>query len=119
MYNCFSNIIRYYSPTSCKNLTQLEDINSMVIWYLENGTVVKALTKEDIKYTISKQLKSLNYYWATQITNDIWEVQFDKSNDPLVKSIVKADNYIDAVTKAKLYMNLDYKDVKVMDYNVI
>ena len=53
------------------------------------------------------------------LSSDGKKEQFDKSNDPLVKSIVKADNYIDAVTKAKLYMNLDYKDVNVMDYNVI
>mgnify|MGYP006266698867 CR=1 FL=1 len=120
MYNCLSNIIRYYSPSSCKNLPQLEtNANNLVIWYLENGTVVRAKTKDDIKNTIFNQLKSLHNYWATQITNDIWEIQFDKSNDPLVKSIVKAENYIDAVTKAKLYLNIDYKDVNVIDYNIV
>lgn len=119
MYNCLSNIIRYYSPESCKNLAKLEDINSMIVWYLENGTVVKARTKEDIRDTIYKQMRSLQNYWATQLTHDIWEVQFEKSDDPSVKSIVQAANYIDAVTKAKLYMNLDYKDMRITDYNFV
>lgn len=117
MYNCLSNMIRYYSTESCKTLSY--STNNTIIWYLENGTVVKAENRDDIKTIIANQLKSLHNYWATQITNDIWEVQFDKSNDPLVKSIVNADNYIDAVTKSKLYMNIDYKDVCITDYNIL
>jgi len=119
MYNCLNDIRKYYSLKSCYDINLLEEKKPIIIWYLKNGTIVKANNKESISDIIHKELLLVNFYWSTQITDTLWEVQFSKSQDPDVKVIVTANTGLEAGLIAKDMMNKDYDTIEIIDLNIL
>jgi len=127
--NCFYSIIRHYSTGNTNDLEKLEDkyntsniTKQLIIWYLKNGSIVKCSTRNDIKKTLYHQIEDLTYmrdFWATQITDTIWEVQFSRENDPDVKCIVTANTGSDAARLAKDIIMNDYNSVEIINYEIL
>jgi hypothetical protein len=118
MYNCLLGITRYYLTKPCLDLKSLEN-NKNIVWYLKHGTIVKATNTDDIKYILQEQLFICNFFWATQITDTLWEVQFSKEQDPIVKFIVDAESGIEAGKNAKKILKLDYDEINIVEYNIL
>lgn len=119
MYSCLLGIRRYYSMDSCINLKYLEEKKIDIVWYLKNGTSVVASTREEIVELLKEEVKNLDFYWATQITESLWEVQFSKIQNPRVKVMVTANNGKNAGELAKFLINIDYANMEIIDYNVL
>ena len=119
MYNCLNGIRKYYSMKSCYDIELLEDKKPTIIWYLKNGTIVKANNIEIISNILKKEILLVDYYWSTQITDTLWEVQFSKLPDPDVKVIVTADNGLEAGTIAKTMIHKDCDTIEIIDLNIL
>lgn len=121
---CIYTFINYYGIHQCKNvdnLLKLENTNSDtdMIWYLKNGTVVKSESKDMIYDIINCQLRNTSTYWATEIVNNLWEVQFDSRCDPTVKVIFNSTSYGKDIAKIAIEcMKKDCAGLEIIDSNV-
>jgi hypothetical protein len=84
-------------------------------WLLQKGTVVLGPCNEkECKRLMSESMKQ-NSFYATEISDGLYEVQFTMEQNPLVYVIVHADCGFDAGIKARQILEADFKNMDVMN----
>lgn len=70
-------------------------------WTLKNGSVVSASTRADIQDVLIEAVRDMRTYFAFNILDDLWEVQFSKDIFPKVSVFVNARDGQEAFKIAK------------------
>jgi hypothetical protein len=83
-------------------------------WEFKNGSVAWA---KDCLAAI-EQLSKVNTtnFWSSEIEPGIWDVQFERDDEPLVMVInVKADTGVEAARSARWFLHLDHQMEEIVN----
>lgn len=88
--NCFSVMKKTLS--TFKFEYSLHD-KETAAFYFSNGTIVHAKNLENAKYLMQQTLNTTNgNYWASELENNLWEVQYSPAAFSAVSIIVSASS---------------------------
>jgi hypothetical protein len=87
--------------------------DDLIRWEFSHGSVVWA---EDMFSAVEKLVTvKTNNFWAFEIEPGIWDVQFEKEDDPYVMvTHVRAATGVDAAKSARWYLHLDHQTEEIV-----
>lgn len=87
---------------------------SMREWYLANGSIVRATSKEDVFNKLCDASMTMNDFYAYNVDGDLWEVQFSKDVIPHVTVLVRACSGFEASVFARSSLLQDRKSLQII-----
>lgn len=119
--NCSSFLCGFYEKNIINEPDTICNIFSnqnKLKWVFSNGTVVVASNIKNAQTIIAKILNNTNNYYAYNLNDDLWNVQFTNEIFPILYVNVEAINgekaYIKAIESLKKDLNtLDVIDIIV------
>ena len=115
---CFTNMscfsVMKHSLSSFKFEYSLHD-KEIAAFYFSNGTIVHAKDLENAKTLMQQTLKSYNgNYWASEMENNLWEVQYSQAAFSAVYVIVSASSGYDASKIALKSILNDFNTLEII-----
>lgn len=103
----------YNKEDSINNIVNTENIENKVKWVFKYGTVVFASNIANAKILINKILKNTDNYYAFNLVDNIWNIQFTNDIFPLVYVKVESTTGEKAVIKAIESMKKDVISLEI------
>ena len=97
----------------CAPVLEKHKRSDLQSWEFKNGSVSWAKDRLAAIEQLSKV--NTNNFWSSEIEPGIWDVQFEKDDEPLVMVLnVKAATGVEAARSARWFLHLDHqmKEIK-------
>lgn len=110
--NCMNSIITAINSDSNSE-------KQIITYKFRHGTTVHAPNlneaKNIMKYTIRRFDKTRGQYWANELHDEVWHVQYSTADIPLLYSIIRATSGNAAAYIGYANLHLDMKEMDLIE----